>query len=106
MASPARQNDVATYRAAKLRDDGRCALALFELARYLGLAARHDRDVVGAVLDGERQGVVGGGVAGVQCDDEIHPGRQRGACGEIPATIGRVNTGKSTVEPESDREDV
>ena len=51
---------------------------LLELLGDLCLAARHDRDMVRVVRDGTEQGVVGGGVAGVQRDHQVDPIRPRG----------------------------
>ena len=68
-----------------------------ELREQLVLAARHREDHRGAGAHGAVEGVVGGGIAGVEADDEVDP-LERGVAGDVadlePEAVGAERAGE------------
>ena len=68
-----------------------------ELREQLVLAARHGEDHRGAGANGAVEGVVGGGIAGVEADDEVDP-LERGVAGDVadlePEAVGAERAGE------------
>lgn len=71
-------------------------LVLSQGGGHFGLAAGDQHDEAGLLGQGEANGVVGGGVAGVQGGDQVHPGRQFwSGDGFLDAQVEETHAGKA-----------